>query len=76
MLRPCAIAAVFDALTSWRPYKEAYALDRAFDILCEGRGTHFDPYLLDLFLSERPAVTAIWRPRPASDTAAAATFPF
>jgi putative two-component system response regulator len=58
--RICAIADVFDALTSRRPYKEAFPLDRAIAILREGSGTHFDPRLLDLFLAEHSAVSAIW----------------
>jgi HD-GYP domain-containing protein (c-di-GMP phosphodiesterase class II) len=44
-----AIADVFDALTSRRPYKEAIAVPEAVRILREGRGTHFDPHLLDTF---------------------------
>jgi len=44
-----AIADVFDALTSKRPYKAAWSFDEAMEILEEGRGTHFDPQLLDTF---------------------------
>jgi len=44
-----AVADVFDALTSRRPYKEPFALDKALEILREGRGTHFDPAVLDAF---------------------------
>lgn len=47
--RVFAIADVFDALTSKRPYKEAWSFDEAMEILEEGRGTHFDPQLLDTF---------------------------
>lgn len=46
-----AIADVFDALTSLRPYKEPFPVDKATSILSEGRGLHFDPHLLDLFLT-------------------------
>jgi len=45
-----AVVDVFDALTSRRPYKEPMPLDRAVEILKEGRGTHFDPVVLDAFL--------------------------
>ncbi len=45
-----AIADVFDALTSKRPYKEAWSFEEAIEILEEGRGTHFDPLLLDAFI--------------------------
>lgn len=44
-----AIVDVFDALTSRRPYKEAFSLESAIRILAEGRGSHFDPDLLDVF---------------------------
>ncbi|SCY26528.1 HD-GYP domain-containing protein [Desulfoluna spongiiphila] len=47
--RVFAIADVFDALTSKRPYKTAWSFDEAMEILEEGRGTHFDPQLLDTF---------------------------
>jgi len=48
--RIVAIADVFDALSSKRVYKEAFALDKVLNILKEGRGTHFDANLLDLFI--------------------------
>jgi len=44
-----AIADVFDALTSRRPYKEPFSFDKAMSILEESRGSHFDPELLDAF---------------------------
>lgn len=44
-----AIVDVFDALTSRRPYKEAFSLESAICILVEARGSHFDPDLLDVF---------------------------
>ncbi len=44
-----AVADVFDALTSKRPYKEQLTLDTSLEILSQGRGTHFDPALLDSF---------------------------
>lgn len=44
-----AVADVFDALTSRRPYKEPLSFDEAMAILEEGRGTHFDPQVLDAF---------------------------
>ena len=45
-----AIADVFDALTSRRPYKEPLTFDEAMSILEEGRGSHFDPELLGDFV--------------------------
>jgi len=44
-----AIADVFDALTSKRPYKEAWSFKDAMEIMEEGSGSHFDPHLLDVF---------------------------
>lgn len=44
-----AIADVFDALTSRRPYKEPLSFDETMKILESGREKHFDPLLLDLF---------------------------
>ena len=44
-----AIADVFDALTSRRPYKEPLSYDETMGILEAGRGQHFDPALLDHF---------------------------
>ena len=49
--RIIAIADVFDALVSDRPYKKGMPFPKARRILEEGRGTHFDPHLLDIFLS-------------------------
>jgi len=45
-----AIVDVFDALTSSRPYKEAYSYAKSIEILKEQSGTHFDPELLALFI--------------------------
>jgi putative two-component system response regulator len=48
--RMMAIADVYDALISERPYKRAYSHEDAVGIIAGGRGTHFDPVLTDLFL--------------------------
>jgi putative two-component system response regulator len=47
--RLMAIADVYDALTSERPYKKAFSHEEAVQIILEGRGTHFDPLLTDMF---------------------------
>jgi putative two-component system response regulator len=57
--RIVAIADVFDALTSQRPYKAAWSLDETFDFLRAHAGTHFDPQLVEIFTALRPAITAI-----------------
>ncbi|MBN2751409.1 MAG: HD-GYP domain-containing protein [Rhodospirillaceae bacterium] len=44
-----AVADVFDALMSRRPYKAPMTLDQGLSILAEGRGKHFDPNVLDAF---------------------------
>ena len=44
-----AIADVFDAITSKRPYQSPIPLEEAMARLAEGRGIHFDPFLLDTF---------------------------
>ena len=48
--RIVSIVDVFDALCSDRPYKNAFPLEKTIEILQEGRGSFFDPTLLDLFL--------------------------
>jgi HD-GYP domain-containing protein (c-di-GMP phosphodiesterase class II) len=44
-----AIVDVFDALTSKRPYKEPVSFEETMRILNEGKGTHFDPDVLEAF---------------------------
>lgn len=58
--RIVAVADVFDALTSRRPYKEAFTLDRSFEILKEGRGKHFDPVIVDVFLENRDVIEKMY----------------
>ncbi|MDB1124005.1 HD domain-containing phosphohydrolase [Vibrio algarum] len=48
--RIAAVADVFDALTSERPYKEAWPVEKAVNLLTEERGKHFDPQIVDLFI--------------------------
>ena len=49
--RIVAIADVFDALTMRRPYKEAWPIEKAMNIIKQDSGTHFDPKLASIFLS-------------------------
>lgn len=49
--RIVAVADVFDALTSERPYKKAWPLDEALRFLEQGRGRHFDPLCVEAFLA-------------------------
>ena len=46
-----AIADVFDALTTRRPYKEPFTVEKAFAIVREGREKHFHPEVVDAFFS-------------------------
>ncbi len=48
--RIMAVADVFDALISKRAYKEAMPVKKAFDIIKEEAGTHFDPQIAEVFL--------------------------
>ncbi|CCO23050.1 HD-GYP domain-containing protein [Maridesulfovibrio hydrothermalis] len=48
--RICAVADVFDALNSKRPYKKAFPVEKSIQIMKEGRGTHFDPQILDIMI--------------------------
>jgi putative two-component system response regulator len=48
--RIMAIADVYDALVSERPYKEAFPHERAVEIILESKGTQFDPQIVDIFL--------------------------
>ena len=57
--RLMAIADVYDALISRRVYKEPYPHARAIAILKEGRGSHFDPDVLDAFLAIEAEVLGI-----------------
>jgi putative two-component system response regulator len=49
--RIVAVADVFDALTSRRPYKQAYSVEKSLEIMKESRNTHFDPEVLDAFFT-------------------------
>ena len=59
--RICAVADVFDALTSDRVYRKAFQPDEARSVMLEGRGTQFDAELLDLFFGHFDDVLAIRR---------------
>jgi len=47
--RLMAVADVYDALVESRPYKEAFSHAEAVDIILTGKGSHFDPVLVDVF---------------------------
>lgn len=57
--RIVAVADVFDALTSARPYKPAWEMARAVQFLRDQRGLHFDPACVDAFLGQLDEVRAV-----------------
>lgn len=57
--RITAVADVFDALSSRRPYKKPLPIDKCFEIIEADRGEHFDPAVVDAFLSQRQAIADI-----------------
>lgn len=59
MGRIVAVADVFDALTSARPYKPAWPVERARQLLIDNSGSHFDPDCVEAFLSEWDEVLSI-----------------
>ncbi|MBI4984964.1 MAG: bacteriohemerythrin [Rhodocyclales bacterium] len=60
--RICAVADVFDALTSRRPYKEPWSAARAVDLIRQQSGTQFDPMVVEAFVDvirERETVSLV-----------------
>lgn len=57
--RITAVADVFDALSSKRPYKRPFPREKCFQIIAEERGTHFDPQVVDAFFSMRDEIVKI-----------------
>jgi len=57
--RIVAVADVFDALTTVRPYKDAWSVEKTVDYLRMERGEHFDPQLVDLFIEVLPEILEI-----------------
>jgi putative two-component system response regulator len=57
--RLAAVCDVFDALTSNRVYNKAISVNKALEIIREGRGKHFDPGILDNFVNNIDLITEI-----------------
>ncbi len=57
--RIVALADVFDALTSERPYKKAWSIDAAFEYIQNESGKHFDPYLVAAMVAHRDVIERI-----------------
>ena len=58
--RIVAVADVFDALTSKRPYKEAWSVERALETIRRDGGRHFDPAVVAAFERALPKIMAIY----------------
>lgn len=57
--RITAVADVFDALSTKRPYKPMFPLEKSFEIMEQGRGTHFDPKVLDAFFDSKDEIITV-----------------
>jgi putative two-component system response regulator len=57
--RAVAVADVFDALTSNRPYKNPFSLEKSFSIIKNERGKHFDPDIVDAFFAIENEILSI-----------------
>jgi HD-GYP domain-containing protein (c-di-GMP phosphodiesterase class II) len=64
--RILAVADVFDALMSERPYKKAYGFEKSYGIIIEGKGKHFDPRVIDAFIAKRNLIREIYTELPDS----------
>ena len=57
--RIMAVADVFDAVSSKRCYRDAMPLEECFQIITNGRGTDFDPEIVDAFMLKREQIEEI-----------------
>jgi HD-GYP domain-containing protein (c-di-GMP phosphodiesterase class II) len=57
--RIASVADVFDSLTSARPYRPALKLRPALELISTGRGTQFDPSVVDAFSAARPEIMRV-----------------
>ena len=59
--RIMAVSDVFDALSSERPYKKAFSLEQAFALIGKGRGTQFDPAVVDALFAARKEIEIAYK---------------
>jgi putative two-component system response regulator len=57
--RIMAVADVYDALVSYRPYKRAFSDEEAVDIIAGDSGKHFDPKIVEIFLEVKDKFKAV-----------------
>ena len=57
--RIVAIADVFDSLTTERPYKQAWPVEKAVNLIKEEAGEHFDPKLVEAFMQHLPEILGL-----------------
>ncbi len=58
--RITAVADVFDAVTSPRPYKPAFSLEKSLAIMKDGSGNHFDPAVVEAFFAELDEIVTVY----------------
>ncbi len=58
--RISTLADVFDALTSKRPYKNAFSLEKSYNIIRESAGGHFDPLVVDAFFKAQEDIESVY----------------
>ncbi|MCI6441709.1 MAG: hypothetical protein MR856_01980, partial [Spirochaetia bacterium] len=58
--RIMSIADVFDAVSAKRCYRDAMPIDQCFQIIEKGRGTDFDPDLVDVFLGAKEEIIKVY----------------
>jgi len=59
--RIVAVADVFDALTSRRPYKESFPFETSFNMIIEGSGKHFDPEIVRVFEKNKDKIYELYK---------------
>lgn len=59
--RIVAVADVFDALTSIRPYKKAFSFEESLNMIIEGKGKHFDPRIVDSFVRHKEQIFEVYK---------------
>lgn len=59
--RIASVCDVFDALSSKRPYKDAWPLSKAKKVIEEEKGGHFDPYVVELFIESYDKIEDVYR---------------